>query len=139
MFSIGRMNKLCLLLLAFLNSFFLSETAVALSSDFLISNQSWVFIKDKDHVGEQKILTIKNYPHAKILLYWMGPGSKSKIQAHDQHEEVVIAMGSLNWLNEDNSVQKILKVGDYVDRKPNIKHGPFQAGPDGCMMFVRFY
>ena len=69
----------------------------------------------------------------------MGPGSKSKIQAHDQSEEVVIAMGSLNWLNEDNSVQKILKVGDYVDRKPTVKHGPFQAGPDGCMMFVRFH
>ena len=130
-FNLVALLSLCLL--------FLSGTSIAVSSDFLISNQSWVYIKDKDHVGEQKTLTIKNDSHEKILLYWMGPGSKSKIQAHDRSEEVVIAMGSLNWLNEDNSVQKTLIVGDYVDRNPNVKHGPFQAGPDGCMMFVRFH
>lgn len=122
-----------------INTLILSGASVALTSDFPPSNQAWVFIKDKDHTGEQKILTIKKDQKEKILLYWMSPGSTSKIQSHDQYEEVVIAQGSLNWLNEDNGVQKILRVGDYVDRKPNVKHGPFQAGPDGCMMFVRFH
>jgi len=122
-----------------MNALTATGSSFALAHDFLLSKQDWVAIKDKDHTGEQKILTVKKRPQEKILLYWMSPGSKSKIQAHDQYEEVVISQGSLNWLNEDGTVQKTLTVGDYVDRKPNVKHGPFQAGPDGCMMFVRFH
>lgn len=139
MFGFKIRIKLYLVALLCIITLIQSGTSVALTSDFSPSKNKWVFIKDKDHTGEQKILTIKKNPQEKILLYWMSPGSKSKIQFHDQYEEVVITQGSLNWLDEDNSVQKILKVGDYVDRKPNVKHGPFRAGPDGCMMFVRFH
>lgn len=115
-------------------------TSSAISSDFLSPKQGWSEIKSDGHTGEQKLLAINNgNKNDKIYLYWMAPGATSIIQKHSTSEEVVIVQGSLAWLNEDKSIQRILKVGDYIDRKPGINHGPFKSGKDGCLMYVKFH
>lgn len=113
--------------------------SLALKSDFVMPNKKWNLIKDADHSGLQKLLLIKSSSKEKVYLYWMNPGSETKIQSHPQSEDVVIVQGSLFWLNEDKSTQKKLTIGDYVERNGNLKHGPFKAGPDGCLMYVRLY
>ena len=65
----------------------------------------------------------------------------NEISIHDNWEEVVIVQGTLIWLNDSNNNGKdfVIQTGGYVNRKPLIKHGPFKAGPDGCLMYVRHY
>lgn len=126
-------------LLMFASSLLVSTPSIALQNDFIMPNAGWKKIQSKDHSGEQRLLTVKDDLKNQIYLYWMGPGAESAIQEHPKYEEVIIVQGSLYWLNKDKSILKKLKVGSYVDRKPHIKHGPFKAGSDGCLMYVRFH
>lgn len=131
--------KLLLTLMVYSNLLLLPNTSFALPNDFTSPKQGWSEIKSAGHTGEQKLLAINNNnKNEKIYLYWMAPGSTSDIQKHSTSEEVVIVQGSLAWLNEDKTIQKVLTVGDYVDRKPGINHGPFKSGKDGCLMYVKF-
>jgi hypothetical protein len=121
-------------------SFIFPTVSFGLPSDFLSPLEGWVAIQSKDHTGEQKLLALNNQnDKEKIYLYWMGPFAETQIQDHQTSEEVAIVQGSLYWLNEDKSIQKILNVGDYVNRKPGVKHGPFRSGPSGCLMYVKFH
>ena len=104
------------------------------------SSASWHQIKTKDHKGVQELLTVRSDNKEQTYLYWMSPHSETKIQVHQKMEDVIIVQGSLYWLNENNSIQKKLVVGDAVDRKPNVKHMSFlELVPEGCLMYVRFH
>ena len=128
----------CLLLSLLLSSSLFAKGS-DLQNDFLKPMGEWVTIKSKDHRGQQKLLKIKEDNDNQIYLYWMAPYAKTAIQKHSSHEEVIIVQGSLYWLAKDKTVLKKLEVGAYVDRQPNIAHGPFEAGPEGCLMYVRFH
>jgi len=132
-------TKILILTSLFASSSLFAVLSGAPQNDFTMPNTGWKEIRSKDHTGEQRLLTIKDTFKDQIYLYWMGPGAESTIQEHPKYEEVIIAQGSLYWLNKDKSILKELEVGSYVDRKPHINHGPFRAGPNGCLMYVRFH
>lgn len=125
---------MCCLLLSSLS--IANET---IKNDFQSSAGKWFSIQSKDHKGEQRLLKINENSENQIYLYHMAPGAETAVQTHKQFEEVIIAEGSLYWLKPDKSILKKLEVGAYVDRKPNVPHGPFKAGPNGCLMYVRFH
>lgn len=133
--------KLKILVMAFLfasSSLFAKESNPQ-QSDFQKPIGEWVEIKSKGHTGDQKLLKIIDNGKNTVYLYWMSPGSETEIQTHDQYEEVIITQGTLYWLTQNKTILKKLAVGSYVDRKPKVAHGPFKAGPNGCLMYVRFH
>eukprot|EP01083_Nonionella_stella_P034236 93736_1 len=77
------------------------------------------------------------------LLMRLNSGYILPAQKHNECEEVLILKGELHWLNVDTngdeeSVQETLTPGDYCNRSKNVIHGPFRAGEEGCLMFVRY-
>ena len=54
-------------------------------------------------------------------------------------EEVAIISGTLEWLDANGKSQQILSTGAYVNRPPHVKHGPFKAGNNGCLMYVKMH
>jgi len=131
--------KLLLVLSVYANLLLFPHITFALPCDFSSPAHDWKEIKSDGLTGKQKLLVMNDVGSEKIYLYWMAPGATTAIQKHSTSEEVVIVKGSLYWLNEDKSIQRKLIVGDYIDRKPGINHGPFKAGKDGCLMYVRFH
>ena len=110
-------------------------------------NKEWEYVDSPGYDPKIQIMVIsdtlddKKRRGSKILFMRMPPNSLiTSISKHDTFEEVLIIKGGLYWLNDDYSVQSEIKTGGYVDRKPNILHGPFRANEaDGCLMFVRHY
>jgi len=140
-------EKLSLILATFLLFFTLASECSAYPSDFIAPGH-WQTLEKPSLIGSHEILIIANNLNEeamsgeKILLYRLGSHAViNEAATHASFEEVLITAGELAWLNQDadQSIQTILEVGSYVDRAPNIPHGPFRAGPDGCQMFVRYH
>ena len=110
-------------------------------------NKKWIFVDSPGYDPKIQMMVIsdtlndKKKRGSKTLFMKMPPNSMiTSITKHDTFEEVLIIKGSLYWLNDDYSVQSEIKIGGYVNRRPNIPHGPFRAnGNDGCLMFVKHY
>ena len=114
------------------------EASKTIKSDFILPSHGWSVLTAKDLQGKHEIFDIKNKKEH-IFLYRVSPGAKIGIKAHDDWEEVVIINGSLEWLDANGHTQQVLGTGAYVNRPPHVPHGPFKAGNQGCLMYVRMH
>ena len=112
--------------------------AAGIKSDFTIPVDAWSDISSKDMHGKHEILDVKK-DKEHIFLYRVSPGAEIPIKEHDAWEEVVIISGTLEWLDSSGKTEQVLGTGAYVNRPPHIKHGPFKAGNEGCLMNVRMH
>lgn len=72
----------------------------------------------------------------KSVLQWYEPGATSatdEIITHTYIEEVCFIEGGL----EDVTLGRGWSQGAYAYRLPGMKHGPYKASPQGCIMFVK--
>ncbi|KAJ5682160.1 hypothetical protein N7462_005325 [Penicillium macrosclerotiorum] len=72
--------------------------------------------------------------HKSVLQWWEPNTTTSNTPiTHAFIEEVCLLQGSL----QDLTLQQAWSVGSYAYRKPGMKHGPYQASKEGCLMFVK--
>ena len=72
----------------------------------------------------------------KSVLQFYSPGASSMTQysiTHPYIEEVIFLEGAL----EDTTTRKTWGKGAYAYRNPGTRHGPYKAGREGCLQFVR--
>lgn len=76
--------------------------------------------------------------HEKSVLQWYEPHATSPNTAeaitHPYIEEVVFLRGGLEDLTLGTAWEG---PGVYAYRRPGMRHGPYRAGKEGCLMFVR--
>jgi len=76
--------------------------------------------------------------HEKSVLQWYEPHATSPNTAeaitHPYVEEVVFLRGGLEDLTLGTAWEG---PGVYAYRRPGMRHGPYRAGKEGCLMFVR--
>lgn len=115
--------------------------------DFIQSTE-WETIQGEGMTGSHTILILENTLDTqqetgeKTFLYQLSPGAEiNSIAIHDTWEQVIIVSGQLVWLSQGEAGfgHFTLEKGAYVDRPPNVEHGPFRAGPEGCLMVVRYH
>lgn len=77
--------------------------------------------------------------HYKSVLQWYEPGATSvdmtQIITHVYYEEVCFIRGGL----EDVTLGQSWGPGAYAYRRPGMKHGPYRAGKEGCLQFVKIF
>jgi len=71
----------------------------------------------------------------KAVLQWWEPNTTTPNNpiTHTFIEEVCFLQGRL----EDLSLEQSWGVGAYAYRLPGMKHGPYKASEEGCLMFVK--
>lgn len=72
----------------------------------------------------------------KSVLQYFCPNASSMTKTSITHpfiEEVIFLEGVL----EDTTTKKMWGKGAYAYRKPGMRHGPYKAGREGCLQFVR--
>jgi hypothetical protein len=72
----------------------------------------------------------------KAALQWWEPNAVSAQTepiTHTYTEEVCTLRGEL----EDVTLGKAWGIGAYAYRYPGMKHGPYRAGDEGCLQFVK--
>ena len=72
----------------------------------------------------------------KSVLQYYSPGASTMTQTSITHpyiEEIIFLEGGL----EDMTSRKMFGKGAYAYRKPGMRHGPYKAGREGCLQFVR--
>ncbi|KAJ5166731.1 uncharacterized protein N7482_005512 [Penicillium canariense] len=84
--------------------------------------------------GIWELLLNGDAEHKAVLQWWepnvtTAPGPIT----HSFTEEVCFLQGGL----EDLTLQRAWTVGAYAYRKPGMKHGPYRALGEGCLMFVK--
>jgi len=79
--------------------------------------------------------------HLNRIVRWAPHAEIAEIREHDFYEEVFVASGVLLVASQDEPA----RLDAFVDpafacRPPHAKHGPFKAGPQGCLLFeTQFY
>jgi hypothetical protein len=74
--------------------------------------------------------------HSKSCLQWWEPNVtsvKDEVITHVYIEEVCFIEGGLM----DLTLGEGWGMGSYAYRLPGMKHGPYKAAPQGCLMFVK--
>lgn len=72
----------------------------------------------------------------KSVLQWYEPNTLSttdQIITHTHIEEVIFMEGGL----EDLTLVRAWSTGAYAYRNPGMKHGPYKASEQGCLLFVK--
>lgn len=73
----------------------------------------------------------------KSVLQWYEPGTESvdmtRIITHTYYEEVCFIQGEL----ADVTLGQAWGPGAYAFREPGMKHGPYRAGEEGVLQFVK--
>lgn len=69
-------------------------------------------------------------PHARI----------DAVREHNFYEEVLVIRGTLN-VNSQTPPHRSESFGalSFACRPPGAKHGPFEAGPEGCVLFETLF
>ncbi|KAJ3813397.1 hypothetical protein F5876DRAFT_63182 [Lentinula aff. lateritia] len=71
------------------------------------------------------------------VIQWCEPNVQwpldNSVITHDYIEEVIFLEGGL----KDLTLQQEWGPGTYAYRLPGMKHGPYRAGENGCLEFVR--
>lgn len=134
------MKKPYLLIVTILYFYSLNGWAIdnKIKSDFILPLNNWSTIVANDLHGKHEIFEIKN-DKEHIFFYRISPGGEIGIKEHDNWEEVAIISGTLEWLDANGKSEQILSTGAYVNRPPHVKHGPFRAGNNGCLMYVKMH
>lgn len=73
--------------------------------------------------------------HKSVLQWWEPRTVSVQLEpiTHTYVEEVCLIQGGL----EDLSLRQAWGAGAYAYRQPGMKHGPYRASAEGCLMFVK--
>ena len=78
--------------------------------------------------------------HQNRIARWEPNAVLNEVKVHPYHEEVFIAAGSLLVASEENPTEfETFPAFSFACRPPGAKHGPFKAGPEGCVMFETIF
>ena len=79
--------------------------------------------------------------HLNRIVRWAPHAVIYGIRVHDFYEEVFVAAGTLLVATpEDSAHFEAFAAPAFACRPPHAKHGPFKAGPKGCVLFeTQFY
>ena len=79
--------------------------------------------------------------HLNRIVRWAPHAAIDAIRVHDFYEEVFVAAGTLLVATpEDCARFEAFAAPAFACRPPYAKHGPFKAGPEGCLLFeTQFY
>ncbi|WP_332119397.1 cupin domain-containing protein [Azorhizobium caulinodans] len=79
--------------------------------------------------------------HLNRLVRWAPHARIDEVKVHDFYEEVFVARGSLIVAAQTPPhMPETFNAPSFACRPPGALHGPFQAGPDGCLLFeTQFY
>jgi hypothetical protein len=74
--------------------------------------------------------------HLNRLARWAPHARIDEVRVHDFHEEVLVVSGSLLVASPlPPHRMEVFRAPTFACRPPGAKHGPFQAGPEGCVLF----
>ena len=79
--------------------------------------------------------------HLNRLVRWAPHAEIAAVREHDFYEEVFVAQGVLLVASQDEPSRfDAFTAPAFACRPPYAKHGPFKAGPEGCLLFeTQFY
>lgn len=79
--------------------------------------------------------------HLNRLVRWAPHARIDAVRVHDFYEEVLVVRGSLIVASQDPPHrEETFPALSFACRPPGAKHGPFRAGPEGCVLFeTQFY
>jgi hypothetical protein len=79
--------------------------------------------------------------HLNRIVRWAPHAAIDAIRVHDFYEEVFVAAGTLLVATpEDCARFEAFAAPAFACRPPHAKHGPFKAGPEGCLLLeTQFY
>jgi hypothetical protein len=78
--------------------------------------------------------------HQNRVARWAPNARLDSVNVHPYYEEVFVASGSFLVVSqEDPSRTDVFPAFSFACRPPGAKHGPFQAGPEGCVLFETIY
>jgi anti-sigma factor ChrR (cupin superfamily) len=99
--------------------------------EFHISDNPW---RLRSPGNDAQVLSVDEESGAFTRLSRLAPGTDTSpqgVQSHSCWEEVFIVQGSIL----DLQLGQWFHAGMYACRPPGMKHGPWRAGDDGCLMF----
>ncbi|MBV8850640.1 MAG: cupin domain-containing protein [Methylobacteriaceae bacterium] len=75
------------------------------------------------------------------LVRWAPGAAIDEVKVHEFYEEVLVVSGELLVGAEDDRTRlKSFPAPSFACRPPGAPHGPFKAGPQGCVLFEnQFY
>ena len=75
------------------------------------------------------------------LMKWAPGTSLDRVVSHDCHHEIMVLQGTLLAATpEDPTDYKAFPALSFATRPPGAAHGPYKAGPDGCVLLeTKFY
>ncbi len=74
--------------------------------------------------------------HLNRVVRWAPHAEIDAVREHDFYEEVFVAEGSLFVASQaDPTRYEEFRAPAFACRPPHAKHGPFRAGPQGCLLF----
>lgn len=101
------------------------------------TDSGWAEVEPNIH--ELSLNTSSTSKRRTLLQRW-APNTSNVCQdfVHDYIEEIYIVEGTLSCENDPSrGVQGgNWEKGAYAYRKPNMHHGPFRSGEQGCLMFI---
>ena len=79
--------------------------------------------------------------HLNRIVRWAPHAEIAAVREHDFYEEVFVARGTLLVAPQgEPSRFEAFAAPAFACRPPHAKHGPFKAGPEGCLLFeTQFY
>jgi hypothetical protein len=75
------------------------------------------------------------------LVRWAPGALLDEVKVHDFYEEVLVVSGEfLVGADDDRTRFESFPAPSFACRPPGAPHGPFRAGPEGCVLFEnQFY
>ena len=74
------------------------------------------------------------------LLKWAPGTALDRIVSHDCYQEVLVLAGTLLAASPDDQTGfKPFPALSFATRPPGVEHGPYKAGPDGCVLLETKY
>jgi ChrR Cupin-like domain len=78
--------------------------------------------------------------HLNRLSRWAPNAELDAVREHDFYEEVLVMKGLFYVASQQNpGVWEEFHAPTFACRPPHAKHGPFKAGPEGCLLFETMY
>ena len=89
------------------------------------------------HLNGERVVGSPITTTEKSVLQWYTPHARTadRIITHPFVEEVIFLDGEL----EDLTLGQAWGKGAYAYRHPGMRHGPYRASSEGCLMFVKIY
>jgi hypothetical protein len=109
---------------------------------FAVDEEGWVEVSPGIHA---KILAgsmdyANRRGHLNRIVRWAPNARLDSVNVHDYYEEVFVASGCFLVTSQDDPGRvESFPAFSFACRPPGAKHGPFQSGPEGCVLFETMF